>query len=326
MDYEKIVKFSFSWIKTKETWKHVLTITGAWIFTAVLLIVMVLGLILFASYPTLNQMLLVQMNFFNPLFLLLFFGILLISLIIFTVVAGTVFAFVTGMIYIFALKAKNLPIPFFNWKKAVSLLLLSFAETLAALFSIFNLKLLLILLAGVFGVYLMSFPKPANLVGMLIAILSLLIYFVVYFYNAIRLSLSSTIFMSQDMSIIQSIRESWLMTEGKVLEVFIATMLLSLVLIIISFTISMIFAVINLSLIPLMFSVFGEVVVIIPLVYIFQLVMIFIENAITIPLAMLIGIFGSVAIYNEVLTKNTKTELKIKPTVSPKKFLTKAGS
>ena len=260
------------------------------------------------------------MNFFNPDFLIPFLGILLISIIIFTLVAGTVFAFATGMIYLFALKMKKLPTPFFSWRKALSLLVLGFVESLAALFSIFNLKLLLILAAGVFGVYLMSFPRPANLVGLVITIIALLIYFVVYFYNAIRLSLSSVIFMSQDMSIIQSIRESWLMTEERVLEVFIATMLLSVILMVINFAISMIFFGISLVIIPLNMMSLGLVT---PLI---SLGLTFIENAITIPLAMLIGIFGTIAIYNEVLTKHTKKESKIKPTVFPKKFMVKTSS
>ncbi|MFH1240630.1 MAG: glycerophosphoryl diester phosphodiesterase membrane domain-containing protein [Candidatus Diapherotrites archaeon] len=317
MNYEEVVKFAFAWTKIKETWKHVLTITGAWIFAAVLLVLMIAGLAMFVLLPTLQQGFISPMNFFTPEFLFPFLGILLMSIIIFTVVAGTVFAFATGMIYLFALKTKNLPAPFFNWKKAFSLVLLGLAESLAALFSIFNLKLLLILVAGVFGIYLMSFPRPANIAGILITIVSLLIYFVVYFYNAIRLSLSSAIFMSQDMGIIQSIRESWLMTEGRVLEVFIATMLISVILMVINSIISMLFFALSLVTTPLTFMGLGFIS------SIFSLVLIFIENAITIPLAMLIGIFGTIAIYNEVLTKHEKKESKIKPAVSPEKFMTK---
>jgi len=123
---------------------------------------------------------------------------------------------------------------------ALKLLVVGICVSLFSFFSVFNLKMLLILAASVFftivGFILVIFFQ-SNIalvfIGVLVMLLGFMLfgaYLVVVIYNSIRLVMSPIILVEKDLGIIDSCRASWVKTEGQVLGLFIAMVILSIIL------------------------------------------------------------------------------------------------
>lgn len=292
MDYAEVLSFAFSWVNKKETWKYVFLLWAVLILLMILAAILLLGLLYAFFAPYMGNILSSSENFAlglvgyfitNPASTISFLISLLLICILLAIFAIAGFTYVNGLIYHFALREKNLSNSSFGIKKAFCLFLLGLAESLFAIFSVFNLKFLLLLGATIVGVILTFMPFPASIFGWLLAILCGLAYLAVIFYNIYRLALGGPIFMSREIGIIDSLKESWRISEGKVLEIFLAIFIVAIIMVVVSFAISFFFIILEL------FMPF-------PLNLLFTAI----EWLITIPLNALITIFALVAVYKQI--------------------------
>ncbi|HIH09780.1 MAG TPA: hypothetical protein HA254_03855 [Candidatus Diapherotrites archaeon] len=142
------------------------------------------------------------------------------------------------------LEIAGLKAPPVTFIKALKLILLEIWIAVAVMFSVYNTKFLIALLAiialGIVAIIL-AFVSPilALLLGILV-FFALLAYFVVMIYNAIRLSLTGAHYLANEKGILESAKESWGLTGGKVAEVFMAFILVFVVIFAIGFALSLI--------------------------------------------------------------------------------------
>lgn len=70
---------------------------------------------------------------------------------------------------------------------------------------------------------------------LLIWLLVFLVYFIVIIYNALRLTFSCAIFLQKDQSVVQTARESWDFTQGRVGDILVALLIVGIAVAIVSF-------------------------------------------------------------------------------------------
>ncbi|MEK6958903.1 MAG: hypothetical protein AABW59_02550 [archaeon] len=131
---------------------------------------------------------------------------------------------------------------------ALKLIVVNICVTLFAFFSVFNLKMLvilavsaLLLIAGIAVIVLFQANMGLVFVGMTLVLLGAIVfaaYMIVFYYNSLRLMFSPIIFVEKDLGVIDSCKASWTKTEGQVLGLFVATIVLSVLLTILMFAAS----------------------------------------------------------------------------------------
>ena len=129
------------------------------------------------------------------------------------------------------------------------LIVTGIAHMLCALFSVFNLKMLLVGIAGVVllivGALMLSMMVTAPAIAfigavmLLVGVLALIGYVVIIIYNSVRLSVSEVALVSKGLSVADSLRLSWEKAEGNVLNIFVIGLVLSVVLSVINIVLSM---------------------------------------------------------------------------------------
>jgi len=250
LDFQKILFQSFDWAKDAKSVKYFFLVA----FVHFLSFVLFFGLMFILSPQALNCFLLDSCDasasffadiFFNPSKLFLLTGIFLTSLLFDIFVIN----YVTALTELYGLESMGFKNPGFDWGKLLRYVVLLIAAGLAALFWSFNRKarivqwacvaVLLVLGAMVFAT---SYPlflgtpyPPSNfsvvvlLIAVLVGVLVALPYSLIVFYNSMKLIVSSQAFLNSNMGIIDSLKRSWELTAGRVLDVFVAGLVVGIV-------------------------------------------------------------------------------------------------
>jgi membrane-anchored glycerophosphoryl diester phosphodiesterase (GDPDase) len=131
---------------------------------------------------------------------------------------------------------------------------------------------------------------PAIILTVL-GIVLFLIYYIVIIHNIVRLSLSTPIMLQKDIGILETAKESWELSKGKTLEIFFAFLVVLVPIMIVSMVaggiVNAVTALMNNAVIAVVLQ---------------QMLQIFLR-----PLTAIIGVFGFISIYSEVVkTKKGK--------------------
>ncbi len=123
-------------------------------------------------------------------------------------------------------------------------LLLGIYNCLVVLFLIKDIKWLVVPIASVLLIVVGILTAPIGLLLTLIGVLGFVIYFLVLIYHSIRLSFSGIYWLSSEKPMGQAIDESWNFTKGKVIDIFIATLVGTVAVSIVVFVIAEVLAII----------------------------------------------------------------------------------
>ncbi|MFA5930990.1 MAG: hypothetical protein WC821_01625 [archaeon] len=240
-DFKGILNFAFvDWFKQKGIWKYV-----AFLFIFYFLTNLVSSYAMYALFSPLWNI--SSMGTGEAINLIFYFIGFVIAMVLFSIIVGSI---VSYFIIAKALDSKKMDFVEFNFGRVLKFIGLMIAENLAVLFSIFKLRLLLILIAAVAltmaGLILVVLAyNGATLLAivglslLLIALLLYMAYFVVMVYNSLRLTLSSAIFVESEKGIMDSLRSSWNISRGNVLNILVVLLIMGLVLGIVSWIASM---------------------------------------------------------------------------------------
>ncbi len=233
LDYGKILEFGlFGWMKQEGVWKYIL---GYFIYLTAVLVatsyVMYSVLKPFITFEATSNLAALNSIVYLAIFLLV---LTIVSLII-----------QSAFSYLFIAKALNsrgrkfVEFDLLRWARFV---VFEIATFFSVLFSIFNLKLLLVGIAsivcigiGLLSIFLSSFGGNYSLGVIIFAlffILGLLLglaYLAILIYNAIKLSMGAVSFVESEKNIMDALKDSWEMTAGSTLNIFIGLFLIGLI-------------------------------------------------------------------------------------------------
>ena len=217
MSFFEVVIFSFAWLRERNSLKYVLM---TWVASAVLVALLtvvafslfrevIVGLLL-GSVSTMTTLLLepelvgemVGTFFYTafPLFVVFFLVLLHLHMVM---VAA-------------ALRRANLPVVELLPDKFLKQAFLCVANPIFAIVSFFEKKFVLILVAAFVFAALTFVPEDfVSIASGLTALFLLFVYVVIVFYNMVRQSQSCAIFISQDISGVSALQESWKLTSKK---------------------------------------------------------------------------------------------------------------
>ncbi len=331
-DLKKILKFSFiDSFKQKGSLKYFLFLSVFFI-----LLNIVEGVVTFlifspvAKDPSISVSQLAFLAGYTALFL---FALIILS--------ALVSSFLGYFIYALALKAKGKKFQTFTPVRGIKLILVGIASVVASCFSIFKLKLLFVPIASIVSfviaiiLFIITYELPSSyvrgeyllpmgiallgLLFMFFGLLLLLAYFVIIFYNLIRFSMAQLIFVEKDLTLIGSLKESWGVTKGKALNVFLIFLIVGLIVALANFCIS-----IPLNVYTGQFGSFENVKsvsqivqsLVDPLLIVFMVPVILVQIG-----ALFVEIFASVSVY-DFLLKSPKIEAK--PSIPKRRSLKKA--
>jgi membrane-anchored glycerophosphoryl diester phosphodiesterase (GDPDase) len=239
LDLGKILSFAFfDWFKQKEVLKFV---GIAFVIYAILIIVT--NFVIYSSIsPLINNF---SLNGFTNSFFYIIGYVIVMSIISFVI-----FSAINYMLISKALEAKGRDYIDFDAKRWINFVFLNIAEGLAALFSVYKLRWLLILIAAIalfiLGTIILIAASAINtpilvFAGVLMLLLGILLLFAYCFvivYNCYRLIISSVIFVEGQESVLDALRLSWDKTHGSVLNVFVVMLILGVVVGIVSFVVA----------------------------------------------------------------------------------------
>ncbi|PJA16175.1 MAG: hypothetical protein COX63_03510 [Candidatus Diapherotrites archaeon CG_4_10_14_0_2_um_filter_31_5] len=230
MDFELILKNGFAWRKEQRVWLYIF-----------LLIVLGLGFLIASAFlveEAISEFLAAYISS-GDIATAVFS---LIGTIVLIILAFIGVAFIQSFIYtLILLKGMN----FYKMKtisfgliEFIKLLVLYFFSFIAATISYYNKKFLLFFV-GLIAVWLFGFAAlfvvPA--LGALLMIVGIVLwipYFFIILYNSFRLSMSPFVFLEQG-NIFGSLKKSYEITAGKVIEIFLAILIVSVIMGIIVF-------------------------------------------------------------------------------------------
>ena len=191
-DFKGATTFSISWINEGKAWLY-------------------LGLMLALFFATwIGSFLSMLLSAISPLlYLLSFFPLILI--------ANIVSFYLSAKLMLLALEKRGLPFATsLNIGELFNLLLLAILSAIYAVFSLMEIRFLLILLAVVISAVLGFAVNP---IFFILTFFLYIGYMAIVMYNSARLSFSFSIFLSKGGSKTQSINDSWAITQGNVLKV-----------------------------------------------------------------------------------------------------------
>ncbi|MBN2067257.1 MAG: hypothetical protein JW744_02205 [Candidatus Diapherotrites archaeon] len=235
MDYAQVLEFSFAWLKDRPLVKY-----AALYWAAIFGFFLLLGLTAYLLFMPLVSRLLAG-DLLSLLELFLAPGWFITAFILFVVIAAFLYLllilatlYIEALVLVRALRAAELPVAPFSLTRFVYLAFLYIVTFLAAFFSWFN-KIFLSILASAAVLFVLSIvfiAARANLMGFFFLALSFLlfiVYCVVLIYNSLRLSQATAIFLTKGTGIVEAIKESWSLTQGRVLSIFLASLLVGVV-------------------------------------------------------------------------------------------------
>ncbi|MCR4335199.1 MAG: hypothetical protein NUV57_01535 [archaeon] len=236
MDQEKIVSNVVTlWFKDRETLKRFFIIIGLIVLFSIITAVIVIGLVLLLAGPAsldtvANPQILEQLGVVGLIFIL----VLVPLFLFFVLFLGYQFY----KINIRALQVVGFETAPFNFVKFLkALIFLSLYTSFAVITSWFHEKwriyFIAIFILGLFGL-LGGFLFSPLLFLSLLALLMFCPYILVMIYNSIRLSMGNSIYLQKNQGVIDSVKESWVLTEGKAVEIFAANVIVGIVIFIIA--------------------------------------------------------------------------------------------
>lgn len=130
----------------------------------------------------------------------------------------------------------------FTFNKFLKLIGLYIWVVIAALVSWYNRKFMYIFIGlVVFTVFATLLSIFVPIIGVFLIVLAVILwiaYAIIMVYNSIRLSMAWVIFLQKDAPIRDVVREGWEFTKGKALDIFVVTIVVSIVLFIIQFVVA----------------------------------------------------------------------------------------
>lgn len=227
--FGEVLDFSYQWVNRKESWKlyGVLVAIPLTFLLLTLLAALFIGgreialaMFLGKKYLPLPGADLGAMAF------LINMVALLIVVIILGIIRFLLVTYFEAKVGLSALGQKGLTLAEWNAGRLVRYILLGIAHGLAVLFSVYELRLLAVLiLTGV----LMGLAFAA---GGIVALFFIAVFFLALLisviYNSTRLCLSAPIFLHKNPGIIASLEDSWKLSKGKVVDIFVTRLLLGI--------------------------------------------------------------------------------------------------
>lgn len=233
----EVLNFSFSWIRDREVWKYYGILFAIYLISMIasILVWSSIGVKPFLPDEEMTSELSKLLNENGVLFLLQ----IVVVLLLLSLVAFLIRGYFEARLNLIALKAKNITRGKFDLAKYMRYILLLVAEFLCAVFCWFNKKWILIAVVplglailSVVAAILSNDPTiriVAPIIALLLIILAAIPYSIIVIYNHIRLSMGTNIFLSKDVGIIKSLELSWNLTNKRVIEIFCANFICTLV-------------------------------------------------------------------------------------------------
>ncbi|MFH1234361.1 MAG: hypothetical protein V1493_01995 [Candidatus Diapherotrites archaeon] len=247
VDIGNVIRFSFSWYKDREFLKYALMYWGVFLVfgTAVLAIVFAL----FGGY--LSALMANSGNLLPSVMADATSGALLgkvlgfaAAIFVLCIVWLLCYIYIDALMMLFALRAKGFSHPKFHFSKVFGLIGLGILAGLAAMFYSFDEKLrkwhwlslagvvvsFVVLLAGV-----LFLPSAAGtaimlvLLGLLLLFVCFLAYFYFVFVNSLRMAAGMVIFLQAEKGIVESLKESFGLTKGHLIEIFVCNLVVPLI-------------------------------------------------------------------------------------------------
>jgi hypothetical protein len=303
-DFNSVFKFAFlDWLKQKGIWKYFI-----FIFVFYTLINFAGIYSVYAAFSPIEGG--ETITLIEAINIMLFFSIYYIVVIFVSLIVSSILSYFLITKALFSSKKDFVE---FNAKRWLEFIFLGIAEFFVALLSIFNIKFLLVpvsaIVLTILSILLFVFSYTGNyllaLLGILFIFLALLLFFVyifIWFYNSIRLTVSAVIFVEKKKGIMESLKASWDLTKGNVVNIFIVFLVIGIAVGVLSWIVTL----------PLVFYQAGTNIAIQQnslesfkqLLDPFVLLLI-IPSVIIQSIFIIVQTFGLVAIYNE-LTKKEK--------------------
>lgn len=250
-DFGKAIRLSFKWIELKESWKYALIIWGVSLLS--ILFAFVLAMLFFPSLA--NCLVFGQCK--DPYPFLQMFTVpraiwsFLTLIILFSLITG-IFSFIVNSLgvaltQLFGLKSMNFKNPEFTFNKFLRYLWLLIATELVAWFWAFDKKLRAIqwICTGLIALVLvqatlafMSAPQAlfentqfalTVLNWLLLALIVFIVWAIVAIYVSYRLFLSIPLFLNKRLKAVNALKKSWHKMKGNVLNVFVASMMVVII-------------------------------------------------------------------------------------------------
>jgi hypothetical protein len=224
-----ILKNGFAWIKDTKVWTYIIAIMAIGIIGLIGISYMIQG---FAG----NQLSFSVASGSNPISALLMVLNFILIIFVFYLVLSLIQGFVYVLILLKGMKFYQIKTQQFGIAKYVKLIILWIASAILALISYHERKFFYVFIAilALYFVGILTLVIGIGLILLLIAFLASMFYVFVVIYNSIRLSMSQFVFLEKEQGIFASIRESWNLTSGKAADVFIAIIIVSVVVMVVS--------------------------------------------------------------------------------------------
>jgi len=230
MDYSEVIKFAFSWFKDAKTWKYVGAMMGISLAVTILAVALEASLSITLGGP--NTLALALTGNAEAQ------GILLIEFVA-GAAALLISMYISVLILLRAMDLSGFKHEPISPGKFVRYIILLAANYLTAMLSLLHRKGLLVLITSVlliiFGTIIAMVAAGDQMISLVSVILLglgvfLLIPAMVFWaYNSVRLFASHLFFIQHNLGIAASIKSSWKLTQGRVMEIVIAHVLFFLV-------------------------------------------------------------------------------------------------
>ena len=264
MNFEEVLKFSFSWIKNRESLKY-----AGYQYVLIIGFLVIIGVLFLAFFAEAIDMFLKGVAPSEQVLLSLspnIIGFVAIMLVL-TIFASIVSYYIFGLMFGFALRQKRLVFEPFPFRKGFRMFLLqNIVEVIYVFFYPPSRKLLVIqwaIILAMLASFLLVLISPAVVILLLFTIPA---YIFIIGFNLMRFSMAIPIFLSTKKSISQSLRASWELTRGNALNVFLMQMIVGFATTIIYYILAFIIMIIPIFALGLSESFVEIVVVIIQLV------------------------------------------------------------
>ena len=224
MNYGEVFHFSFSWKSDRRFLKYAGVV---WLLHALFLLAL-LGLAFFlfrglflsllsGSYSSFKAMLL------DPLATganaITFFFAAIPFYFVFLLIAF----YIQALVFLFGFDLASIKAPRFGLMQFFTLFFIGIAAPFAALFSVYNRRMLLLPLVGIVFVLGSFVPSQALAAGSLaLAAVIFTAYLFVFAYNFARLFFSGIVFLERGCSLSEALEESCKITRGKIMRILAA--------------------------------------------------------------------------------------------------------
>lgn len=253
LDIIQAVKQSISQpLRDSKSWKYVLLQYGFYIAVFAFLILVLVAVFGSAFLGILSGQEVDAQNFSNLLNAVVG-GIVLLFLlfVLFIIVAVVFYSAVSVLVMNRALELNGFGHKSFSFSKALKLIVLGIIVFFLQIFSFYS-KILMVVVGLFFLSLLLLFFSIIFAQGLMIVFLALTVlvaipYFVVIVYNGLRLSLSLPVFLDEDSGLFDATKKSWEMTQGNILMILFASIILAVIFMAVSLVVGIISTIFGLA-------------------------------------------------------------------------------